>query len=271
MDDEEFRRWWGRFERMSASPGLAVSVFMLNIRIDIREVLPAIHVPTLVLHRGGDVVPVEAGRYLAERIPDAQLVELPGVDHWPWLDGGADVLESVEEFVTGKRSAPEPDRVFATVLFSDIVGSTARAADIGDAEWRRVLTRHDAVVRGAVEKEHGVIVKSTGDGALARFDRPTAGVHAAQAIASALPERLGLQARLGLHTGEVELVEGDIAGMAVHIAARISALAGPSEVLVSRTVRDLVVGSELTLQDAGTHALKGVPDSWQLFALADRD
>jgi class 3 adenylate cyclase len=270
MDDDEFRQWWGRFERMSASPGLALSVFLLNSRMDIRDVLPAIHVPTLVLHRIGDMVPVEGGRYIAEHVPDAQLVELPGIDHWPWLDGGADVLELVEEFVTGKRSAPEPDRVLATVLFSDIIDSTARAADLGDAEWRRILTRHDSVVREAVETERGVIVKSTGDGALARFDRPTAGVQAAHAIASMLPERLGLQARLGLHTGEIELVEGDVAGMAVHIAARIGALASPGEVLVSRTLRDLVVGSELAFQDAGTHALKGVPDSWQLFALADR-
>jgi pimeloyl-ACP methyl ester carboxylesterase/class 3 adenylate cyclase len=269
VEDEELRRWWGRFERMSASPGVAASVFALNARMDMREVLPSIHVPTLVVHRVGDLLPIEGAQYTAERIPDARLVELAGADHWPWLGGGDDVLEPVEEFVTGRRSAPEPDRILATVLFSDLVGSTARAAQIGDAGWRSVLLQHDSLVREAIENERGVIVKPTGDGALARFDRPTAAVEAARDIASVLPDRLGLQARVGLHTGEIELLEGDITGMTVHVAARIGALAGPGEVLVSRTVRDLVLGSGLALREAGTHALKGVPDAWELFALAD--
>jgi pimeloyl-ACP methyl ester carboxylesterase len=269
IDDDELRRWWGRFERMSASPGIAASLLALNSSMDMREVLPSIHVPTLLVHRVGDLLPIEGARYAAERIPGARLVELPGADHWPWLAGGGDVLESVEEFVTGKRPAPEPDRVLATVLFSDIVDSTARAAEIGDTEWRAVLMRHDSLVREAIEKERGVIVKSTGDGALARFDRPTAAVEAARDIASELANRLGLQARVGLHTGEIELVDGDVAGMTVNVAARIGALASPGEVLVSRTVRDLVLGSELPLREAGTHALKGVPDTWELFAVAD--
>src|SRR5919108_79009 len=268
VDDDELRRWWGRFERMSASPGIAASLLALNSSMDMREVLPSIHVPTLLVHRVGDLLPIEGARYAAERIPGARLVELPGADHWPWLAGGGDVLESVEEFVTGKRPAPEPDRVLATVLFSDIVDSTARAAEIGDTEWRAVLVRHDSLVREAIEKERGVIVKSTGDGALARFDRPTAAVEAARDIASELANRLGLQARVGLHTGEIELVDGDVAGMTVNVAARIGALASPGEVLVSRTVRDLVLGSGLPLREAGTHALKGVPDTWELFAVA---
>jgi pimeloyl-ACP methyl ester carboxylesterase len=269
IDDDELRRWWGRFERMSASPGMAASLLALNSSMDMRGVLPSIHVPTLLVHRDGDLLPIEGARYVAERIPEARLVELPGADHWPWLAGGGDVLESVEEFVTGKRSAAEPDRVLATVLFSDIVDSTAHAAEIGDTEWRAVLMRHDSLVREAIEKERGVIVKSTGDGALARFDRPTAAVEAARDIASELANRLGLQARVGLHTGEIELVDGDVAGMTVNVAARIGALASPGEVLVSRTVRDLVLGSGLPLREAGTHALKGVPDTWELFAVAD--
>ena len=269
MDDVELRRWWGRFERMSASPGTAASVFELNTRMDMREVLPSIHVPTLVVHRVGDMLPIEGARYTAERIPDARLVELPGADHWPWLAGGDDVLEPVEEFVTGKRSAPQPDRILATVLFSDIVGSTARASEIGDTEWRHVLMRHDSLVREAIEKERGVIVKPTGDGAVARFDRPTAAVEAAREIAAALPDRLGLEARVGVHTGEIELLEDDVAGMTVHVAARIGALAGPGQVLVSRTVRDLILGSGLALRAAGTHTLKGVPETWELFAVAD--
>jgi class 3 adenylate cyclase len=269
LDDDELRRWWGRFERMSASPGIAAALLALNSSMDMRGVLPSIHVPTLLVHRDGDVLPIEGARYVAERIPGARLVELPGADHWPWLAGGDDVFESVEEFVTGKRPAPKPDRVLATVLFSDIVDSTARAAEIGDTEWRAVLMRHDSLVREAIEKERGVIVKSTGDGALARFDRPTAAVEAARDIASELANRLGLQARVGLHTGEIELVDGDVAGMTVNVAARIGALASPGEVLVSRTVRDLVLGSGLPLREAGTHALKGVPDTWELFAVAD--
>jgi DNA-binding SARP family transcriptional activator/pimeloyl-ACP methyl ester carboxylesterase len=269
VDDDELRRWWGRFERMSASPSIAASVFALNARMDMRELLPSIHVPTLVVHRVGDMLPIEGARYTAERIPGARLVELPGADHWPWLAGGDDVLEPVEEFVTGKRSSPEPDRVLATVLFSDIVDSTARAAAIGDSEWRMVLMRHDLLVREAIERQRGVIVKSTGDGALARFDRPTAAMEAAREITSALPDRLGLQARVGLHTGEIELLQGDVVGITVHVAARIGALASPGEVLASRTIRDLVLGSGLALREAGTHALKGVPDTWELFALAD--
>ena len=267
MDDDELLRWWGRFERMSASPGLAVSVLQLNSRLDLRDVLPAVHVPTLLVHRCGDMLPVEGARYMAERIAGARLVELPGTDHWPWLDGGDDVLDPIEEFVTGRPSARAPDRILATVLFSDLVGSTARAAEVGDAAWRATLVRHASIVRAAVEQERGVLVKWTGDGALARFDRPAAAVEAAAAIAAATVERLGLSVRLGLHTGEIELVEDDIAGMAVHVAARIGALAAPGQVLVSRTVRDLVLGSELVLREAGTHALEGVPDTWELFGL----
>ncbi len=269
IGDEDFRRWWAKFERLSASPGLAVSVLEVNSAIDIRDVLPTIHVATLLLHRTGDVIPVEGARLMADRMPHARLIELGGADHWPWLDGGDEVVEAIEEFVTGSRSHAEPDRVLATVLLTDIVGSTARAAAMGDAAWRETLTRHDALVRRAVEDERGLVVKSTGDGTLARFDRPAAALRAAGTIRAEIGDALGLEVRAGVHTGEVELVEDDVAGIAIHIAARIVELAGPGQVLVSRTVKDLVTGAGLEFSDAGEHELRGVAEPWQVFRLEE--
>ena len=269
IGDDDFRRWWAKFERLSASPGLAVSVLEVNNEIDIRDVLPTIHVSTLLLHRTGDIIPVEGARLMADRMPHARLIELGGVDHWPWLDGGDEVVEAIEEFVTGSRSHAEPDRVLATVLLTDIVGSTARAAAVGDAAWRETLTRHDALVRRAVEDERGLVIKSTGDGMLARFDRPAAALRAAGTIRAEVGDALGLEVRAGVHTGEVELLEDDVAGIAIHIAARIVELAGPGQVLVSRTVKDLVTGAGLDFSDAGEHELKGVAEPWQVFRLEE--
>jgi class 3 adenylate cyclase len=238
----------------------------MNAEIDVRPILDAIHVPTLVLHRTGDrTIPVEAGRHLAGHIPDATLVELVGDDHLPWIGDSDAVLGEIEEFLTGVRTRPETDRVLATVLFTDIVGSTERAAELADAAWADVLVAHHARVRDQLARYAGREIATTGDGFLAIFDGPARGVRCALAMTDAL-RPLGLEIRAGLHTGEIELAGDDIRGLAVHIGARIAALAGAGEVLVSRTVRDLVVGSGLTFQDRGAHVLKGVPDEWQLFA-----
>ena len=234
--------------------------------IDIRPILDAIRVPTLVLHRTGDrTIPIESGRYLAEHIPEASFVELAGDDHLPWIGDADAVLGEIEQFLTGTRSRPESDRVLATVLFTDIVGSTARAAELADAAWRDLLEAHHARVRDQLARYAGREIGTTGDGFLAIFDGPARAVRCALALADAV-RPLGLEIRAGLHTGEIELSGNDVRGLAIHIGARIAALAGAGEVLVSRTVRDLVVGSGLTFLDRGTHVLKGVPDEWQLFA-----
>jgi class 3 adenylate cyclase len=228
-------------------------------------VLPTINVPTLVVcARGDEQVPVECGRYLAEHISDARLVEIDGA-HLQIKPGRLPWMDAFEELVTGHRAEPDANRVLATVLFTDIVSSTELAAERGDTEWRAVLDRHDAAVRRAVEAYRGVFVKSTGDGALARFDGPGRAVSCARAIGHDVAG-LGLRLRAGAHTGEVELRGDDVGGIAVHIASRVAGLAGPGEVLVSRTVKDLTAGSGLTFEDRGEHALKGVPDPWQLYA-----
>jgi class 3 adenylate cyclase len=221
-------------------------------------------VPTLILHRTGDQFsPVEQSRYLAERIPGARLVELPGEDHAGW-EGDADAgNDEIEEFVTGHRPVREPDRVLATVLFTDIVGSTERARELGDRRWRELLDRHDATARAQLERFQGRLVKTTGDGLLATFDGPARAIR----CATSLREQLPVLIRAGLHTGEVELRGDDVGGIAVHIGARVAALAGASEVLVSRTVKDLVAGSGIEFTDRGVHTLKGVPDEWQLYAV----
>jgi class 3 adenylate cyclase len=238
----------------------------MNAEIDVRPILPAVRVPTLVLHRTGDrVIPVEAARYIAEHVPGASIVELVGDDHLPWIGDSDAVLGEIEEFLTGARTQPEPHRVLATVLFTDIVGSTQRAAELADVAWADVLQAHHARIREQLARYAGREIGTTGDGFLAIFDGPARAVRCALALAEAI-RPLGLQVRAGLHTGEIELVGDDIRGLAVHIGARIAALAGPGEVLVSRTVKDLVVGSGLSFQDRGVHTLKGVPDEWQLFA-----
>jgi pimeloyl-ACP methyl ester carboxylesterase/class 3 adenylate cyclase len=267
-EDEAYRRWFAHMQRLAASPSSAREM-MAGLRdLDIRDLLPSLLVPTLILHRVEETwVRVEHSRYLAEHIPGAKYVELPGSDHWPWMGDGDAVIDEIEEFVTGTRPVREPDRVLATVLFTDIVDSTRRAADLGDRRWRDVLERHNRVVRQSLERFRGDEVKTMGDGFLATFDGPARGIRCAQAVVDDLGP-LGVDLRAGLHTGECEAMNGDLGGVAVHIGARVAAKAQPREVLVSSTVKDLVAGSEIDFQDRGEHELKGVPGRWRLFAVA---
>jgi len=264
-DDPAFMQWWGKFERLGATPGDAITIMRMNSQIDITDVLPTIQVPTLVIHRTDDVtIDVQAGRNLAERIPNAKYVELSGADHLPWVGDTERITQEIEEFITGSKSAPVIDRVLATILFTDIVDSTARADAMGDQAWRDVLDAHDKAVRQELVRFRGNEVKSLGDGFLATFDGPARAIHCAQAIRSALLQ-FGLEVRIGVHTGEVELADNDVRGIAVHIASRVANLGNANEILVSRTVKDLVAGSGIKFEDFGTHTLKGVPDDWQLF------
>jgi class 3 adenylate cyclase len=280
--DPSYRDSWRTFIRHAASPGAALALLRMNSQIDVRDVLPAISAPTLVLYRrdarfghgaaawrqaGEDpITPRGEAEYLAEHIPGARLVELPGGDHLPWVGEPDAVLGEVEEFVTGVRTAPEPDRVLATILFTDIVGSTALAARLGDREWSDLLERHHALVRRQLERFRGRELDTAGDGFVASFDGPARGIRCAAAIAESV-NALGLSIRAGIHTGEAELVDGKLAGIAVHIAARIATLAEPDEVLVSNTVKDLVIGSRMAFTDRGAQELKGVPGEWSLFAV----
>jgi class 3 adenylate cyclase/pimeloyl-ACP methyl ester carboxylesterase len=266
-EDEAYRRWFGHMQRLAATPGSAREM-MAGLRdLDIRDLLPSLRVPTLILHRVEETwVRVEHSRYLAEHIPGAKYLELPGSDHWPWMGDGDAVIDEIEEFVTGTRPVREPDRVLATVLFTDIVDSTRRAADLGDRRWRDVLERHNQVVRQSLERFRGDEVKTMGDGFLATFDGPARGIRCARAVVDDLGP-LGVDLRAGLHTGECEAMNGDLGGVAVHIGARVAAKAQPKEVLVSSTVKDLVAGSEIDFQDRGEHELKGVPGRWRLFAV----
>ncbi len=269
IHDERFRANWARYLRMGASPAAVLALTRMNAEIDVRPILESIRVPTLVVHRSGDrTIPVEAGRYLAEHIPKASLVEVPGDDHLPWIGDPDRVLGEIEEFLTGVRHQAEPDRVLATVLFTDIVGSTKRAAELGDKAWGELLHAHHAVVREQLARYGGHEMGTAGDGFLATFDGPARAARCGLAIASAV-RQLGLEIRAGLHTGEVEQTpDGGIRGLAVHIGARIGALAKPGEVLASRTVKDLVVGSGLVFEDRGAATLRGVPDEWQLYTVS---
>jgi pimeloyl-ACP methyl ester carboxylesterase len=267
LGDEAFGRWWGRFERASASPGLVLSALELDAKLDLREALPAIHVPTLLIHRTEDpVMSVEAARFMAERMPDARVVELPGTLHWPWLGDTDAVVEEIEEFLTGGRRAVESDRALATLLFTDVVGSTEMAAELGDRRWRGLLEDQEATAGRELEAHQGVLVKSTGDGLLATFDRPAAAIRCAESLRESLA-RQGIHIRAGVHTGEIELIGEDVGGMAVHIAARVSSHAVAGQTLASRTVKDLVVGSGIQFEEAGAMQLKGVPGEWELFAV----
>jgi class 3 adenylate cyclase len=271
--DERFSAWHGQAQRFAGTPASARAWFQVTMEIDIREVLPAIRVPTLVLHRSGDRgVPVEAGRYLAEHIPGAKFVELDGEDHYPFAGDIDALVDEVEVFLTGSRRAPEPDRVLATVLFTDIVGSTERAADLGDRAWTKLLSDHNGIVQAHLERFRGKAVRVEGDGTLSTFDGPARAVQCACAIRDAVTG-LGIEIRAGLHTGEIELAPTGIEGIAVHIGARVASLASPGEVLASSTVKDLVVGSGIEFAGRGKHALKGVPGEWQIYAVdgvADR-
>jgi pimeloyl-ACP methyl ester carboxylesterase len=264
--DPGAREDWGRFQRAGASPGMAQAMWASLFKIDVRDILPSIRVPTLILHRTGDrAVRVEGARLMAERIPSARLTEFEGSDHIPFAGDFDPILDEMEEFLTGTRQAKPLDRVLATVMFTDIVDSTRRAADAGDRRWRDLISRHDELTRRQLERFRGREIKTLGDGFLATFDGPARGIECAAAIRDGV-RPLGLEVRAGLHTGECELAGDDVRGMAVNIGARIGALAEANEVLVSSTVKDLVVGADLEFADRGEHELKGVPGSWRLFA-----
>lgn len=267
-DDEQFREWHAQACRFAGTPASAVAWFRITMEIDIRDVLPAIRVPTLVIHRTDDrVVPVGAGRYLAEHIPDARLLELPGADHYPFSGDFEPALEEIEEFLTGSRGHREPDRVLATMLFTDIVGSTERAVELGDRRWKELLAGHHRVVRAALTQHRGNEIRLTGDGFLATFDGPARAIRCAEVIRDGV-RGLGLEIRAGLHTGEIELASSGVEGVAVHLGARVSSLAGAGEILVSSTVKDLVVGSGVSFEDRGAHTLRGVPGEWRVYAVA---
>jgi pimeloyl-ACP methyl ester carboxylesterase len=265
--DKRFRDWWARLLRLAASPAAALALLRMLDEVDVRLLLPAIRVPTLILHAAGDrVVNVENGRYLARHIPHAKYVELPGADHFPYLGDVEAILQEIEEFLTGARSVAESDRVLATVLFTDIVGSTSHAAAMGDQRWRDLLASHHALIRRELERFRGREVKTVGDGFLATFDGPARAIRCACAMRDGV-RPLGLEIRAGLHTGECELMGDDVGGIAVHIGARVVGSAAPGEVLVSGTVKDLVAGSGLRFADRGPHTLQGVPGEWRLFAV----
>jgi class 3 adenylate cyclase len=264
--DEAFNRRLATYMRRAASPGAAVALLRMNTRIDIRAVLPAIRVPTLVLHRVGDLdVSIENGRYFAAHIPGARLVELPGDDHLPWVGDQDRLLDEAEEFLTGVRPAHDTDRMLATVLVTDLVDSTALVSRIGDRSFRTLLDGHYESVRKALARHRGTELNVTGDGFVATFDGPARAIRCAFAIRDEA-RRLGLAMRAGLHTGEVFVKAGDVGGIAVHIGARVAAQAGSCEVLVSSTVKDLVTGSGIAFTDRGAHTLKGVQGEWRLFA-----
>jgi class 3 adenylate cyclase len=266
-DNQELRRWVARFERSSASPGAVQTLQRMNHAIDVRHVLATIGVPTLVLHRTGEAINVEHGRYLARHIRGAKYVEFPGIDHVPWFGDSNSVLGEIESFLTGQRRTidTESDRVLATILFTDIVEATKRLVELGDRGWKDLLTQHHSLVRDQLARYRGREIDTAGDGFLAAFDGPARAVRCGRAIVDAVG-KLGIHVRAGVHTGECEVIGEKLGGIAVHIGARIGALAAPDEVLVSRTVSDLVAGSDLRFEERGTHSLKGVPGNWQLLA-----
>ena len=262
--------WYGRLERLSASPGMAARLMLMNGQIDVRAVLPQIQAPTLVLHRPDDrFIDIRHSRYLTEHIPGARMVELPGDETLAFAGQGASELEEIEEFLTGMRHEPDPERILATVMFSDIVDSTRRASELGDRRWRALLEEATAATGLELRRFRGRAVKTLGDGLLATFDGPARAIRCALAVREMFGHQFGLEVRAGLHTGEIELIGADVGGIAVHIGARVGARAAPGEVLVSGTVKDLVVGSGIGFEDRGEHELRGVPDRWRLWAVTD--
>ncbi len=266
-ENQEAADAFGSTLRMGASPAAAIALLRMNMEVDVRDALPVIQTPTLVLHRSEDlIIDVGAGRHLGDAIPDARYVEFPGQDHL-WYHGDWEAITGeIEEFLTGVRTTPEPDRVLATVMFTDIVDSTARASELGDSSWRALIERHDELIGAEIKRNRGRVIKTLGDGVLATFDGPARGIRCATSACEAV-QQLGIDIRAGLHTGECELIGDDVGGIAVNIGARVSAKAGAGEVLVSRTVTDLVAGSGLEFDPRGTHELKGVPGEWKLFAV----
>lgn len=268
-NDEQFRKWWASYLRLGASPSAVINIFRMNAAIDVRDILPAIHIPTLVLHRTADrAIEVEQGRYLARHIPGAKFTELDGDDHLWWVGDSDSIVEEIQEFLTGERLPMEPDRVLATLLFTDIVDSTKRVTELGDRRWRDLLARHNSVMHSEIKRFRGHAVKTTGDGFLATFDGPARAIHCALAASEEM-QRMGIEIRSALHTGEVELMGEDVGGIAVHMAARILAKARAGEVWTSGTVKDLVVGSSLRFSDRGTFKLKGVSGDWPLHAVVN--
>jgi pimeloyl-ACP methyl ester carboxylesterase/class 3 adenylate cyclase len=271
VGDEQFRQWWAKYQRLGSSPGTIVRVRRMLDDFDIRDALPSIRSPTLILHRTGNTfVRVEHGRYLAERIAGARYVEIAGSDYFPFLGNSELFLGEIEQFVRSLSRAPEGDRVLATVLFTDIVGSTQHVAELGDRRWAELLGNHHALVRRELERFRGEEVDTAGDGFFATFDGPARAVRCAVSVRDAV-RSLGLEVRAGLHTGELELADHSVRGLAVHIGQRVLAEARPGEVLVSSTVKDLVAGSGLTFSDRGVRALKGVPEQWRLFEVVASD
>jgi pimeloyl-ACP methyl ester carboxylesterase len=264
--DPRFLQWWAHYLRSSASPHAAAALFRMNSQIDIRHVLPSVRVPTLIMHSVNDrAMPVQASRYMAARIPGARLLELGGVDHLPYLSDSEAITGEIEEFLTGVRLPTSTDRVLATVVFTDIVGSTEKASSLGDRRWRQLLDSHHAVVRRELARFRGREIDVAGDGFFAVFDGPARGVRCACAVLEAV-HSIGMELRIGVHTGECEVMGEKYGGIAVHIGARVASCAGPGEVLVSSAVKDLVAGSGLSFEDRGSHVLKGVPGQWALFA-----
>ena len=265
--NEEIRAIWARHERLAASPATVALTMPLTAEMDVRAVLPTIHVPTLVLHHTDDpLIPAEWGKDVADHISGAKYVELPGRNLYHFVEPWRSSFQEITEFLTGQQPDVPDDRVLATVLFTDIVDSTRRAAEMGDRDWHALLDAHDAVVRSQLARFRGREVNTSGDGFLAMFDGPQRAIRCAMAIRDAV-QALGIEVRAGLHTGECEVRGDDIGGIAVHIGARVSALAGPNDVLVSSTLRDLVIGSGLEFEERGSHELKGVPGEWRLFAI----
>lgn len=266
-EDETYRQWWAKFLRLSASPSAVIKIFELNYAIDVRDILPTIRVPALVLHRVGDrMVPIEQGRYHAKHIPGAKYVELDGEDHTLWVGDTESIANEIQAFLTGEQSPIESDRVLATVLFTDIVDSTKQAAEVGDSRWKEILDTHNSVILREIERFRGRAIRSTGDGYLAVFDGPGRAIRCGEATRRELGQ-LGIQVRTGVHTGEIDLMGEDVGGIAVNIAARVLAEAAPSEIWVSRTVKDLVFGSGFNFIERGTYSLKGVPGEWNLFSV----
>jgi pimeloyl-ACP methyl ester carboxylesterase/class 3 adenylate cyclase len=264
-NDARFRQWWAAYLRRSASPADALALAQMNTEVDIRNILPAIHTPTLIIHRTGDLDANAGGaRYMSTRIEGAKYVELPGIDHLPWVGDSQKILNEIEIFLTGELHVQEPERILATLLFTDIVGSTELATSLGDTRWRYLLDRHHEIVRKELIRYRGQEVTTTGDGFLATFDGPARAIRCGCAIRDAL-KQLGITIRVGLHTGECELIDNNIGGIAVHLCSRVMSKAGRGEVLITRTVKDLVAGSGIQFESCGKHVLKGVTGEWELF------